>query len=314
MERKSRKGPLLHASPLPDRPDVLSLNIAHGCGHRCPACPARAYPTYPGDDVVYLYEDTVRQLEGELDLREVKPRAVYISPSTDPFPPLAEVQAEVVKVVESLARRGVEAWLMMRGLIRPAALEMLAAQRDHVKVTIGMTTLDRHIQRVLEPLAAPPKLRLRQIATLQKMGVRVQVALEPLVPGLTDTRANLSELLDALAGVGVRHVTTGYLFLRQGIRDNLITALEPHGWDAMVLEAFAEGPVLESGNVAPARYLPKARRQRTYSALMALAADRDMTVSVSGITNPDFLPPRRRENLEPLREHLLPMFRELAGR
>ena len=41
---------------------------------------------------------------------------------------------------------------------------------------------------------------------------------------------------------------------------------------ALVLEAFAGGPILSSGTIAPARYLPKARRQRGYAALMALAA------------------------------------------
>jgi hypothetical protein len=120
------------------------------------------------------------------------------------------------------------------------------------------------------------------------MGIAVQVALEPLVPGLTDTRDNLATLLEGLARAGVRRVTAGYMFLRQRIRQNLEAALAPHGWDRPVLDAFVNGPVLETGLVASARYLPKARRQRGYATLMALAADLGMTVSVSSLTNPDF--------------------------
>jgi DNA repair photolyase len=291
--KRERRGPVLHASPLADSPDVLSLNLATGCGQRCAFCSARAYPNYPGDEVVYLFSDTTERLADELAGRKHKPRAVYVSPSTDPFPPLAEVQAEAARVVETLARHGVEAWLMTRGYIRPAALRVLASHRERVKVTVGLTTLDRTLQRVLEPLAAPPRLRLRQIAKLREAGVAVQVALEPLVPGLTDTRDNLREVLQALARLGVRRVTAGYLFLRQGIRANLIQALQPLGWDEMVVSAFAGGPVLEAGPIAPARYLPKATRQRGYATLMALAAEAGLTVSVSGLTNPDFQPPRR---------------------
>src|SRR5205085_5203841 len=135
---------------------------------------------------------------------------VYLCPSTDPFPPLAEVQAETARVVAVLGEHGVQAWLKTRGWIRPAALEVLAAHRERVKVTVGLTTLDRTMQRVLEPLAAPPRLRLRQIKQLHSLGISVQVALEPLVPGLTDTRANLTAVLDALALAGVHQVTTGY--------------------------------------------------------------------------------------------------------
>jgi DNA repair photolyase len=217
---------------------------------------------------------------------------VFVSPSTDPFPPSSEVQAETVRVVNVLAKFGVEAWLMTRGFIRPFALRALAAQAKSVKAVVAVTTLDRGLQRVLEPGTAPPRLRLRQIAGLRRAEVRVQVALDPLLPGLTDTRGNLDSLLRAVAGLGVKQVSASYLFLRPGIVENLRTALRPRGLDESVLEAYAEGPILAVEGIAPARYLSKSRRQRGYAALMALAARHGLTVSVSALANPDFAPPR----------------------
>lgn len=307
VEKTTRKGTLLHTSPLAEGPDVLSLNVTMGCGHRCGFCSARAYAGYTGDEVVYLFANTAKRLEDELRSRRHKPRAVYLCPSTDPFPPLAEVQAEAARVIEVLACHEVDAWVMTRGYIRPSALRVLAARRERVRVTMGLTTLNRELQRVLEPLAAPPRLRLRQIVALRKLGVAVHVALEPLVPGLTDTRDNLVEVLDALKAIGVRHVTAGYMFLRQRIRDNLVRDLAPHGWDRPVLDAFAGGPVLEAGSIAAARYLPRAKRQRQYASLMALAAERGISVRLCGVTNPDFQPPRRLESDTGLRQMLLPM-------
>jgi DNA repair photolyase len=124
---------------------------------------------------------------------------------------------------------------------------------------------------------------------LREHGVRVRVELAPLVPGLTDTRDNLRPVLEALAAVGVRQVTAGYLSLRPGTPANLHAAL--HGAEATVLAQYAGGPMLRTeGGLA--RHLPKARRQRGYAALMALAAEHAVGVSVCSLTNPDFGTPR----------------------
>jgi DNA repair photolyase len=228
-----------------------------------------------------------------LSTLEKRPRAVHVCPSADPFPPLAEIQAETGRAIQVLASHKVEAWLMTRGYIRPAVLRVIEAQRRWVRITMGLTTLDRGLQRRLEPLAAPPRMRLRQLAQLRARGISVQVALEPLVPGLTDTHSHLTALLEQLAAAEIRHVTAGYMFLRPGFRDHLVGLLEPHGIGDMVLEAFEGGPILRSRSMAAAQYLPKIRRQRGYAALMALAAGLGIRVSVCSLSNPDFGPPRK---------------------
>jgi DNA repair photolyase len=292
VEPVERRGSVLHDGPLGVDGEVLSLNLAQGCVQRCSFCTARAYPSYPGDDVVFLYANTPLRLDAELRGRRRKPHSIFLSPSTDPFMPLAEIQSDTCRVVEVLASHRVEAWLMTRGYIRPAARAVLIRHKESVKVTVGVTTLDRTLQRTLEPLAAPPALRLRQISELRSHGVNVQVELAPLLPGLTDTAENLRPLLAALAQAGVRQVTAGYLFLRPGIQRNLEAALARYGWHESVLASFTGGPLLYTDDIATARYLPKARRQRGYAALKALAADVGISVTISRLANPDFTMPR----------------------
>jgi DNA repair photolyase len=307
-----RRGAVLNDTPLAHGPGVRGLNLIRGCVHRCAFCSVRGSPHYGGDGEVQLYTNTAGRLAAELDACQRRPHAVHVSPATDPFPPMAAVQEEAARVVEALASSGVEAWLMTRGHIRPAALAVLAAHREKVKVTVPITTCDRALQRALEPLTASPRLRLRQIARLRRLGVRVQVALDPLIPGVTDTRENLAELLAALARAGVRQVTAGYLFLRDGIADNLRAALERHGLAPTALAQFVGGPMLSAPGLAPARYLPRSRRQRGYAALMALAAGHGITVTVSVLTNPDFTPPRPAA-AQP-RPRLFPLFQQQAVR
>lgn len=281
------QGPVLQPAPETGHEDVLSLNVTRGCFHRCAFCAVRAAPNYPGDNVLALYGNTAERLAADLAGRSQLPRAVFVSPTMDPFPPQGEVQDATAAVVRVLGDHHVEAWLMTRGLIRPPALEVLTAFRDFVKVTVPFTTMNRELQRTLEPWTAPPRLRLRQIADLRRCGISVQVTLEPLIPDVTDTTANLEPLLARLACVGVRHVTAGYLFLRDAVLDNLVKALgdaagkQLHG-------AFANGPWLTPAGQAAARFLPRSHRQRGYANLMALAARQGITVSISRLSNPDF--------------------------
>ncbi|MGE3808653.1 MAG: radical SAM protein [Gemmataceae bacterium] len=307
QERRT-SGPILHAAPFGNDDEVLSLNLARGCLHRCAFCSARAHRSYPGDDYLFLYADAPALLEQDLARRKRLPRAVYLCPATDPLPPLFSMQVLTARVVEVLAAHNIEAWLMTRGFIRPTPLSLLERQRDKIRLTIGMTTLERGLQRVLEPLAAPPRLRLRQIAELKRRGWHVQVALEPLIPHVTDTRANLLELLQALAHLGIRQVTAGYMFLRPGIEENVRAALEPLKLERRVLGEYASGPMLKSESVAAARYLPRRYRQRGYASLVALGSELGVNVKVSGVTNPDFLPVRVPPTPPPVRQPLLPMF------
>jgi DNA repair photolyase len=236
-------------------------------------------------------KDAATRLNDELMQSRRRPQAVYVCPHSDPFPPLLEVQLETARILEVLARHGVESWLMTRGYIRPFAQDVLARHRDRVKVMVGVTTLNRGLQRMLEPLSAPPRLRLRQIRHLRDRGVPVQAALEPLIPGVTDTRENLLSVLEALAEVGVKRVTAGYLFLPLSQQDSLLQLLRPHGLETLVLDAYADGIERRVGELGRARFLSKERRQRGYAQLMALAAQFGITVGVSSLSNPDFTQP-----------------------
>jgi DNA repair photolyase len=283
-------GPFLRPNPLSDfvDDDVLSLNHLSGCAMQCAFCYARAYPRYAGDAMLTLYADAAERVRRELTQRSHLPRAVYLCPSTDPFPPILEVQEETARIVGVLADHGVEAWLMTRGFIRPSILEQLQPHADLIQVTFPLMTRNEKLRRILEPLAAPTRMRLRQAKDLLARGFQVRIALEPLIPGLTDTREHLVPLLDAVKALGLTAVSAAYLFLRPGIQRNLENQWGPLGLAEPVLDRYAEGPILPMGRIAAARHLPRSERQRGYALLMALAAERDMTVHISALTNPDF--------------------------
>lgn len=288
LVRADRLGPVLHQTPLAQAADVLGLNLTRGCGHRCCFCSVRASPNYPADEVV-LFGNTVDLLRDELT--RVSPRAVYLCPGADPFPPHAAVQEMTADVVATLAEHGVESWLMTRGEILPSVMERLVPHAASARFTVAIPTLHAVTSAALECDAAPPEARLEQLARLRQFGFTVQAALDPLVPGLNDTPEALTPLLATLAGRGITSLTATYLFLRQNIIEQMRATL-PGDVMSAVLTAFDGGPLLSSPGLAAARYLPRARRQRGYALLMALASRYGLSVTVSSLTNPDFTPPR----------------------
>ena len=289
-----RQGALLRPSPLSElvEGEVCSLNLMNGCPLQCPLCYARVYPNYPGDNVVYWYPGTAERLHNELAQRSRMPRAVHLCSSTDPFPPYLEIQREVADVIEVLAKFNVEAWFQSRGNIRPFLMDALEKYRERVRVTVALNTVDNRLRRTLEPLAAPPAQRLRQLRRLRDCGVAVQASIDPLIPTVTDSRTNLEPLLDQLAEAGVAHVSAAYLFLRRGMDEILECEFGPLDLADQILDAYRNGPVLAMGGIAPARHLPRIYRQRGYALLAALASKRGITISVCGLTNPDFRPAR----------------------
>jgi DNA repair photolyase len=305
VEWASRSGAALRRGPLSSREDILSVDLCRGRA----ALGALATVDAGFADVVTGYIGTAARLEEELTHRS-RPHAVHVSPYADPFPPLAALQAETDRVVEALVRHDVEAWLMTRGYIRPATRAILAANRRQVRVTLALSTLDRGLQRSLEPWTASPCLRLRQLTQLRELGIPVQLAIEPLVPRVTDTRANLNELFCALAAIGVDHVTASYLALGSGTEAALFAALEPYGWGEMALEEYGSGPRFTASG-GSLRLLPKARRQRGYAALMALASEHGIRVSVSAAGNPDFAGARPTAG-GASRQRLLPTFLSMS--
>jgi DNA repair photolyase len=281
---------VLRRGPYSGRPDVCSVDVLRGCVHRCPFCQSRAAGDFGDERAVYLFEGLAERLAIELAARKDRPRIVLVSPSTDPFQSLPELQAETLKIVRVLRRFGVVSWLATRGSIEPAILDELAVLQDSVRVTIGFTTLSSDLQKALEPAASPAAERLHLVTELKALKIPVDVNIEPLLPNLTDTRDSLQAMLESLADREVTHVSTGYLVLRPGVQEQMERELAGHSWLETVLSAYDCGPMLRDGQQL-SRFLPKSRRQRGYATLMSLAANLGIEVRLNGLTNPDFHSP-----------------------
>lgn len=205
-----------------ESPDVgfdTTVNPYRGCEHGCSYCYARPYHEYLGfsagldfETKILVKEDAPELLRSELSSRRWQPQPILLSGVTDPYQPAERRLRVTRRCLEVLAefRNPVAITTKNRLVTRDADLLAELACHGAAAVALSITTLDRRLQRVMEPRTSAPERRLDAIARLSAAGIPTAVTIAPVIPGLTDHE--LPGIVAAAAEAGA--VTAGYIMLR----------------------------------------------------------------------------------------------------
>ncbi len=283
-----RKGHVLTRSTLKCLSQVASINPTLGCIHQCAYCYARGYSIYPGDGKVLVYGNMPEKLKKELSARRKLPAYVFFSPICDVLQPIPQVLKVTYELMKVLLEYGVGINLLTKGRIPAKFLQLFGQYKESVHIQIGITTLNRDIQRKMEPFAATPQERIRNIEQLCSIGITPEVKLDPMIPGLTDTKPNLDALFKVLQGLGVNSSGINYLFLRPQIKKNLCAALGKTPFLPQILKYYQNGKSMnllaEHSRVLA---LDVAYRKRAYEQISEWARAYGIYAYVCGCKNPD---------------------------
>lgn len=215
-----------------------SLNPYMGCAHRCTFCYVRGFERRadrPSDErygqSIRVKTNVAEVLRRELARASWSREAVCIGAATDPYQP-AEGRFRLTRAcLGELADACTPFSIITRGplIVRDLDLLQHAATRAKVSVSVSIPTLDEDLWRVTEPGTASPRQRLRVVRRLSDAGIRVAVALAPVLPGLNDRPASLAQVVSAARDAGADHLWTGMLYLRPGTREHFLETLG-HVW------------------------------------------------------------------------------------
>jgi DNA repair photolyase len=216
-------------------PFQWSLNPYVGCVHRCTFCYVRAFEARADRESAEGYGRTVRVktniaalLRGELSRPSWSHQLVALGTATDPYQP-AEARYRLTRAcIVEMARARTPSALVTRGplVLRDVDVLQELAARAGVTVTISLPTLNLDIWRRTEPGTAPPRQRLRALATLVDAGIEAGIALAPLLPGLTDGPEGIAKVVAAARQAGATYLWWGMLRLPAGTREHFLAALE----------------------------------------------------------------------------------------
>ena len=241
-----------------------SLNPYTGCAHRCTFCYVRAFEARadrPSDDrygsSIRVKTNVAEVLRRELARPSWEPEAVAVGAATDPYQP-AEGRYRLTRgCIEAFAEAANPFSIITRGplIVRDVDVLAEAARRARVSVTFSVPTLDEEIWRRTEPGTAPPRQRLRALSRLVEAGVSASVGMAPILPGLSDRRELLDEVVREARAAGATGIWANLLYLRPGTREHFLAALE-RDWPELLPEyeqLYRRGAYLPRRETDPVR-------------------------------------------------------------
>jgi DNA repair photolyase len=218
-------------------PFTWTINPYRGCEFGCQYCYARYTHEFMEmrdgaefEQKIYVKQHTADLLRREL--RRVKPgESIALGTATDPYQP-AERRYEVTRgILEEFTRhRGFELGIVTKSnlLVRDLDLLRAVAQNNTLSIHVTVTTLNVDLARILEPRAPRPDLRIEAVRELSAAGLTVGVSCSPVLPGITDSPADLEAVVRAAAAAGARHIFAGTLFLKPCSAAVFLPFLEQH--------------------------------------------------------------------------------------
>ncbi len=273
-------------------PFKWSLNPYMGCAHRCTFCYVRAFERRadrPSDDrygrSVRVKTNVVSVLRAELGRPAWGHEHVVVGAATDPYQP-AEGRFRLTRgCLEGLAERWTPFSIITRGplVVRDVDVLQAAARRVRVSVSLSVPTLDDAIWRVTEPGTAPPRQRLRAVRMLADAGIRVGVALAPILPGLSDRPELLREAVRAARDAGATKLWTELVYLRPGTREHFLETLAAE-WP----EEAARLASLYATNA----YAPRFMQQVNLTQIAKLSHEHPRRAGLPPTIEPEVEPPR----------------------
>ncbi len=283
-----RKSPVLTPSSLLCLSHIPTVNLTAGCAHGCLYCYTRGYSTYPGEQKVNVYSNTLTMLCEELRRKRKLPVAIYFSPSSDLFQPVPEVLDLGYEIIQFLFDRRIGVAFLTKGAIPERHMSLLQAHPQLVRAQIGLTTLDADVLGIFEPNAAPPDIRLRQAKDLVEADIETEVRLDPILPGITDSADSLRNLCQQTAASGVRQIALGVLFVRPAVLHSLKRHLAGSRLLDLLASHYARAvPLRIHAERSSVMALPREKRGLIYAKVGEAARECGLDVAVCGCKNPD---------------------------
>jgi len=154
--------------------------------------------------------------------------SLVIGTATDPYQPAERRFRLTRQILEVLLRyRGLSIEVITKSplVTRDLTLLQQLSERHEVSINISLATLDARLARRLELRSPVPAARIRALRRLARGGVHAGLLIAPIVPGITDSRKALRQLMAAAKEAGARYVVGSALRLGPAARHRFLPHL-----------------------------------------------------------------------------------------
>jgi DNA repair photolyase len=201
-----------------------TINPYRGCEFGCVYCYARYTHEFlelrdPMDFErrIFVKRMAAEVLARTLSRTPIGADQIAIGTATDPYQPAERKFGLTRSMLEVFARLGgLDLSITTKSALIERDLDLLREinSRSRLSVNFSLITINRRLQRILEPRAPRPALRLRALAQLTGAGIRCNVLMMPMIPGLTDGPASIESVIRGARRSGAAGVWWRSLFLK----------------------------------------------------------------------------------------------------
>lgn len=223
-------------------PFRYTINAYRGCSHACAYCFARPTHEYlnldAGEDferVIVVKVNAVEKLRAELAPKRWRGDHIAMGTNTDPYQRAEGKYRLTQGIIEVLNAATNPFSILTKGTLVLRDLDLLAAaaERGLVRVNFSIGTLDPEVWQATEPGTPHPRKRVEALARLNDAGVPCGVLVAPVLPGLSDRRDQLDEVVGACVEAGAVSITPVLLHLRPGVREHFLGSLAEYRPDLL---------------------------------------------------------------------------------
>ena len=285
-----------------------TINPYRGCEFGCVYCYARYTHEFlelrdPMDFErrIFVKRMAAEVLARTLSRTPIGADQIALGTATDPYQPAERKFGLTRSMLEVFARLGglnLSITTKSGLIVRDLDLLREINSRSRLSVNFSLITINRRLQRILEPRAPRPALRLRAIAQLSAAGIRCNVLMMPMIAGLTDGPGAIESVIRAARRAGAAGVWWRSLFLKPAAARRFLP---------FIRENFPEQAARIDDFYGRATYAPRAYDERLGAIFDRLKrkygydidAERDHGSMQTGTSNIPRLAPRQLELVGP---------------
>lgn len=200
-----------------------TINPYRGCEFGCVYCYARythefldQHDPMAFERRIYVKRDAAEALARNLARTALGEDQIALGTATDPYQPAERKFGLTRAMLEVFSRMGgFNLSITTKSSLITRDLDLLRRinERSQLSVSFSLITLSRRLQRILEPRAPRPSLRLRALHDLTAAGIRCNVLMMPMIPGLTDNPPAIERVIQAARQAGASGLWWRSLFL-----------------------------------------------------------------------------------------------------